>query len=138
MPAEEYEARSDSVLAWKRSQKLGRFDPSASSKEDQKLKALQREVEERGISIGKRCHLLPATDDRRGTISYIGDVSQIPGPGTWVGVTLDEPTGKNDGTIGGQHYFECRKNSGVFVRPERIEIGDYPPLDDLDEKMEEI
>ena len=138
MPPEEYEARSDSVLAWKKSQKLGRFDPNAPSAEDQKIQTLQREVEERGIVIGKRCHLLPTADDRRGTISYIGNVSQIPGPGTWVGITLDEPVGKNDGTIGGQRYFECKKNCGVFVRPDRIEIGDFPPLEDFGEEMEEI
>ncbi|KAI9657010.1 MAG: hypothetical protein M1821_003176 [Bathelium mastoideum] len=138
MPAEDYEARPDSVLAWKRSQKLGRFDPNAPNIEEQRIRALQREVEERGISTGKRCRLLPTTDDRRGTVSYIGDVAQIPGLGTWIGVTLDEPTGKNDGSIGSQRYFDCKHNYGVFVRPERIEIGDFPPLDDFNEEMEEI
>lgn len=48
MPADEYETRSDSVLAWKKAQKLGRFDPNAPSIEEQKVKALEREVEERG------------------------------------------------------------------------------------------
>lgn len=48
MPATEYESRSDTVLAWKKAQKLGRFDPSAPSIEEQKIKALEREVEERG------------------------------------------------------------------------------------------
>lgn len=48
MPEDEYENRSDSVLAWKRAQKLGRFDPNAPSIEEQKVKALEREVEERG------------------------------------------------------------------------------------------
>ncbi|KAF2228877.1 hypothetical protein EV356DRAFT_537722 [Viridothelium virens] len=138
MPTEQYEARPDSVLAWKRSQKLGRFDPSAPSLEDQKIRALRREVEERGVSTGRRCHLLPVTDARRGIVSYIGDVPQIPGVGTWVGLTLDEPTGKNDGSIGGQRYFECKMNCGIFVRPERVEVGDYPPLEDLDSEMEEI
>lgn len=48
MPAEDYEHRTDSVLAWKKSQKLGRFDPDAPSIEEQKIKASYREVEERG------------------------------------------------------------------------------------------
>jgi hypothetical protein len=48
MPTAEYEHRSDSVLAWKRAQKLGRFDPDAPSIEQQKIRASEREVEERG------------------------------------------------------------------------------------------
>jgi hypothetical protein len=48
MPESEYEARTDSVLAWKKAQKLGRFDPNAPSLEEQKIKTLEREVEERG------------------------------------------------------------------------------------------
>ena len=48
MPAAEYEHRTDSVLAWKRAQKLGRFDPDAPSIEQQKIRASEREVEERG------------------------------------------------------------------------------------------
>jgi tubulin-specific chaperone B len=88
--------------------------------------------------LSKRCRLLPESDARRGTISFVGLVPQIPGLGPWVGVSLDEPTGKNDGSINGQRYFECSKNHGVFVRPERVEVGNFPPLDDLDEDMEEI
>ncbi|KAL7777305.1 hypothetical protein CFE70_007728 [Pyrenophora teres f. teres 0-1] len=49
MPAAEYEHRSDSVLAWKKAQKLGRFDPDAPSIEQQKIRASEREVEERDI-----------------------------------------------------------------------------------------
>lgn len=48
MPSTEYEARTDSVLAWKKSQKLGRFDPNAPTIEQQKIRALEREIEERG------------------------------------------------------------------------------------------
>ena len=48
MPAAEYETRTDSVLAWKKSQKLGRFDPDAPSIEQQKILASEREIEERG------------------------------------------------------------------------------------------
>lgn len=48
MPSTEYEARTDSVLAWKKAQKLGRFDPNAPSIEEQKVQAIDREIEERG------------------------------------------------------------------------------------------
>ncbi|KAI8943591.1 hypothetical protein NX059_001583 [Plenodomus lindquistii] len=138
MPSTEYESRTDSVLAWKKAQKLGRFDPNAPSIEQQKLRASEREVEERGLSVSARVRLLPETDARRGTISYIGLVPEIPGIGVWVGVTLDEPTGKNDGTVKGKRYFQCDNNCGVFVRPERCEAGDFPVLDLGDEDMEEL
>jgi hypothetical protein len=48
MPSTEYETRTDSVLAWKKAQKLGRFDPNAPDMEEQKIKAVEREIEERG------------------------------------------------------------------------------------------
>jgi tubulin-folding cofactor B len=48
MPSSEYEGRSDSVLAWKKAQKLGRFDPNAGTIEEQKIRAIDREIEERG------------------------------------------------------------------------------------------
>ena len=87
-----------------------------------------------GISLGARCRLLPETDSRRGTVSYVGPVQEIPGLGAWIGVTLDEPTGKNDGTASGTKYFDCKPKFGVFVRPDRVEIGDFPPVDDFDDE----
>lgn len=51
MPVAEYESRTDSVLAWKKNQKLGRFDPNAPTIEQQKIRASEREIEERGKFI---------------------------------------------------------------------------------------
>ncbi|KAF2156153.1 tubulin-specific chaperone-like protein B [Myriangium duriaei CBS 260.36] len=134
MPKDEYEARSDTVLAWKKTQKLGRFDPDAPTIEQQKIQTIQREIEERGITVGARCRLTPDSDARRGKVEYIGDVPELPGLGFWVGVVLDEPTGKNDGAANGVRYFECKPNFGVFVRPERLEVGNFPPVDDFEDE----
>lgn len=139
MPEEEYAQKTDSVLAWKRAQKLGRFDPDAPSHEAAKIAALEREVRERGIEVGRRCRV-GSEDTRRGEVAYVGNVPEIPGGvGAWVGVRLDEPVGKNDGSVGGTRYWgrEEGVKHGVFVRPERVEVGDFPVMDDL-EDMEEI
>ena len=140
MPEEEYEKKTDSVLAWKKAQKLGRFDPNTPDREGARVSALEQEVQQRAIQVGKRCRV-GSDDTRRGEVKYVGDVPEIPkGLGAWVGIHLDEPVGKNDGSISGKRYWgdaPMELKHGVFVRPERVEVGDFPPLDDL-EDMEEI
>ncbi|KAM0710906.1 hypothetical protein Q7P35_001644 [Cladosporium inversicolor] len=134
MTTEDYESRTDSVLAWKKAQKLGRFDPNAPEIEKSKIDASFKEVEDRGIKQGLRCRVLPSNDHRRGTVSFVGEVPDIPSVGAWVGVTLDEPTGKNDGSVNGTKYFSCAPKCGVFLRAERVEIGDFPELS-LDDEL---
>lgn len=139
MPEDEYEKKIDSVLAWKKAEKLGRFNPDAPSLEQAKINAVTQEIESRGLEVGKRCRV-GGDDLRRGVIMYVGDVKEIPGIlGAWIGVQLDEPVGKNDGSIKGNRYWgqESSMKHGVFVRPERVEAGDFPVFDDL-EALEEI
>lgn len=52
MSTEAYESRTDSVLAWKKTQKLGRFDPNAPEIEKSKIEASFQEVEARGTFNG--------------------------------------------------------------------------------------
>ena len=47
----------------------------------------------------------------------------------WVGVQYDEPVGKNDGTVKGKRLFECPPNFGGFLRPDKLDVGDYPEID---------
>ncbi|XP_028662959.1 CAP-Gly domain-containing linker protein 2 isoform X1 [Erpetoichthys calabaricus] len=53
-----------------------------------------------------------------GCIHYLGETQFA--PGQWAGVVLDEPVGKNDGSVGGVRYFECSPMQGIFTRPSKL------------------
>ncbi|XP_062864339.1 dynactin subunit 1a [Trichomycterus rosablanca] len=57
---------------------------------------------------------------QRGTVAYVG--ATLFASGKWVGVILDEPKGKNDGTVQGKSYFTCKENHGIFVRQSQIQV----------------
>ncbi|XP_068611754.1 dynactin subunit 1-like [Brachionichthys hirsutus] len=59
---------------------------------------------------------------QRGTVAYIG--ATLFASGKWVGVILNEPKGKNDGTVQGKRYFTCEDNHGIFVRQSQIQVVD--------------
>ncbi|XP_073957277.1 kinesin heavy chain 73 isoform X2 [Choristoneura fumiferana] len=53
-----------------------------------------------------------------GVVAYVGPTHFA--HGLWVGLELDAPTGKNDGSVGGTRYFQCRARHGIFVRPDKL------------------
>lgn len=60
--------------------------------------------------------------DCQGVIAYVGYPSFA--QGKWIGVILDEPKGKNNGTIKGTSYFKCAENHGMFVRQSQLVLLD--------------
>ncbi|SNX81474.1 related to Tubulin-specific chaperone B [Melanopsichium pennsylvanicum] len=137
-----YAARRDTVLAFKQRNKLGRFDPTkdvaastttTSSDDD----VLSSENVSNQLKPGERCKvdLLSGSgiNQRKGTVRYVGLTKFA--TGIWVGVEYDEPVGKNDGSVAGERYFNCKPNFGSFVRTDKIQLGHFPPDDhnlDLD------
>lgn len=55
-----------------------------------------------------------------GRIAYIGDVHFA--AGEMAGIHLDDPCGKNNGTVGGRMYFQCETRRGVFSRLHRLSL----------------
>jgi dynactin 1 len=56
----------------------------------------------------------------RGLVRFYGPTSFS--SGKWVGVELNEPNGKNDGTVQGIKYFTCKPNHGMFIRPSQVKV----------------
>lgn len=57
---------------------------------------------------------------KQGVVRFVGN-AHFSG-GQWIGIELDDDSGKNDGSVHGQRYFECRPGHGMFVRPETVTI----------------
>ncbi|CAG87963.2 DEHA2E09702p [Debaryomyces hansenii CBS767] len=125
---EEYAKRTDSVLHWKSTNKLGRFDPEY---ELQKARQLEENLKiSSSLHVGDRCRIINIEGERRGAIKYVGKIMLLDeGENVWVGIEFDEPVGKNNGSISGTKIFECRENHGSFVKPKQVEVGDFPELD---------
>jgi hypothetical protein len=97
-------ARSGSVERdEKKSSPSSTSSPSATPTPYSSLKELSV-----GLSVGVRGGLV-------GKVAWTGSVHYA--AGDWVGVVLDEPAGKNNGTVKGVAYFECPAQHGLMLRP---------------------
>lgn len=74
------------------------------------------------LAVGQKIEL---TDGRTGTIRYVGQTAFA--AGDWVGIELDDGSGKNDGSVQGERYFDCPMGYGMFVRPTTITVIAQPP-----------
>jgi tubulin-folding cofactor B len=89
------------------------------------------------VKVGERCEIqLSDGSHHRGEVMYVGTLESA--KGYFVGVKLDEPFGKNNGTHEGKTYFSCDQNYGIFVRRAKVKVGDYPEIDwekELEDEM---
>ncbi|PWZ02852.1 hypothetical protein BCV70DRAFT_197114 [Testicularia cyperi] len=144
MDDDTYAARRDTVLAFKQRNKLGRFDPSKDASSSV-ASADTIDLPE-DLKPGARCQVdllsgsgAGGANKRRGTVRFVGQTQFA--TGTWIGIEYDEPVGKNDGSVAGERYFSCRANFGSFVRPDKVQVGNFPAEDfdlDLEDDDEEM
>ena len=71
----------------------------------------------------------------RGLVMFIGYTHFK--EGVWIGVELERPKGKNDGSIDGQRYFNCSPGYGVFA-PVRMVAFFNKEVEEEEEEEEEV
>lgn len=70
---------------------------------------------EESFQIGDRVWV---NGNKPGYIQFLGETQFA--PGQWAGIVLDEPIGKNDGSVAGVRYFQCEALRGIFTRPSKL------------------
>uniref|UniRef100_A0A9J8C7E5 CAP-GLY domain containing linker protein 1a n=1 Tax=Cyprinus carpio carpio TaxID=630221 RepID=A0A9J8C7E5_CYPCA len=63
--------------------------------------------------------------NKPGVIQFLGETQFA--PGQWAGIVLDEPIGKNDGSVSGVRYFQCEPLKGIFTRPSKLSSTEGEP-----------
>nr|CAD2196666.1 unnamed protein product [Meloidogyne enterolobii] len=58
------------------------------------------------------------TGGRAGVVAFVGPTDFQ--AGIWIGVILERPEGKNNGSVDGRVYFKCQDKFGVFCRPNNL------------------
>ncbi|XP_061106971.1 dynactin subunit 1-like isoform X1 [Conger conger] len=82
------------------------------------LRRMSLDITPKSIKVGSQVEVIGK--GQRGSVAYIG--TTVFATGKWVGVILDEPKGKNDGTVQGKRYFTCEENHGIFLRQSQIQL----------------
>lgn len=77
-------------------------------------------MSEVNLSVGQRVEV--TGKQVCGTIAFVGTTSFA--SGKWIGVILDEPKGKNNGTVQDISYFECPDLHGIFLRQTQLSVLD--------------
>ncbi|XP_016838153.1 restin homolog isoform X2 [Nasonia vitripennis] len=75
-------------------------------------------VSQKELQMGERVIVSSSQGSKTGVLRYMG-VTEF-APGEWCGVELDEPVGKNDGSVADKRYFECRPKYGLFAPAAKV------------------
>ena len=134
MDEDEYDQMKGTVRDFKRKMKMGRFNEEEQKRkaemEECRRKCMEKKQNEaiKNLSIGSRCQVtVPNAAKRLGQVMFLGKTEFA--EGLWAGIQYDEPVGKNDGSVKGKRYFQCKDKYGGFAKVEYVECGDFPAED---------
>ncbi|XP_075239479.1 tubulin-folding cofactor B-like [Convolutriloba macropyga] len=125
MTEKEYDEKKGTLRDFLKTNKLGKFSEDykeKKQKETEEQLALYQDMKDK---VGSRVEL---ENGVRGELKFVGETDFA--TGFWAGIGLDEPYGKNNGSVNGKQYFTCVDSYGLFLRLNKFKIGDFPPLDD--------
>uniref|UniRef100_A0A1I8NU60 CAP-Gly domain-containing protein n=1 Tax=Stomoxys calcitrans TaxID=35570 RepID=A0A1I8NU60_STOCA len=83
--------------------------------------SFQRSPGKNGLTVGDRVIVSSGFGSRPGILRYLGETQFA--SGNWCGIELDEGSGKNDGSVDGIRYFECKPKFGVFVPIAKVSLS---------------
>lgn len=136
MDDETYDARENTVREYKRKQREALIAQGLLQPEEPK------DYPKFTGQVGDRCRTLLDGFNHNGVVRWFGEVPGLRPGQQWVGIELDEPFGRNDGTVKGVRLWECRAGHGLLVRVPDCEVGDFPvegakggTADDLDAEL---
>ncbi|KAK1934774.1 putative tubulin-specific chaperone [Babesia divergens] len=125
MSDEEYDRRGRGLrnfIAQMRARTGGNPEEDNAKTQNKSLDELKREY-----PLESRCMVMPGA--LRGTVKFVGMVNNR----KCIGIDLDEPFGKCNGSIGNIHYFSAKGDQyGAFYNYENVQIGDFPEVDPFD------
>jgi hypothetical protein len=71
------------------------------------------------FAVGQRVSIKGRAE--HAVVKYVGAV-KFAEEGEWLGLQLKQATGKNDGSVKGERYFDCPPKTGLFVRPDAVTL----------------
>lgn len=74
---------------------------------------------ERSLRVGD---IVSFGEDKSGQVRFYGRTQFA--DGIWVGMELNVPEGKNDGSVSGVQYFTSKPNHGLFIRADKLSKTD--------------
>lgn len=71
------------------------------------------------IEVGSRV-VVTGLQGKKGEVKFMGKTKFA--DGDWIGIVLDTPDGKNDGSVGDVRYFSCEPLHGLFVKGAQVRL----------------
>ena len=72
------------------------------------------------LKVGSKVKFPLSNRTAQGILRFIGPTRFS--TGLWCGIELSRPDGRNNGTVKGVKYFNCKFNYGIFVHAEKVTL----------------
>ncbi|KAF6024682.1 CLIP2 [Bugula neritina] len=109
------ESRRESIAPPPNKSSLPKKNGSISASNTSLSSAAMATVGAKHIKVGER---VVVNGTKVGTLRFLGTTDFA--AGEWAGVELVDAIGKNDGSVGGKRYFECKPLYGLFAPVHKV------------------